>query len=507
MTQTLTRSESDVEASDPSWWKLILAKKPILMEQRKARAWQDLCSLWKAWVAWTDPSAAESRVTEASRSIAANLRTVAVQRYKVAELTDQVRNAMRDDWRAHVDRQALEAQNASSSHNSERLYQVVKNLAHKQSKGFKCTRIRLEDGTLASQYEEAQARWLRFHAGNFDAKQEYNATLLRHRLRKLPYESNALSSFEYMVWHQDFRDIPSRLKNRKAAGEDCIPNKVLKVGGHAMAAQLGDLALKVWQQQDTPIAWRGGVMPTVPKTGPQDMCESHRGVLTASTMGKAYARKLRGELLPYLVPRAHGSQYGGLPARNTEMATHHARTIMLKAKREKQACAALFMDVKNAFPSLAHVMVFGDQSRERRFAKVDCLVQELPEQYRARERDFILKWLDGGSALQRLGVPAQLVARLNGWHTQSFVAVEGDSRVASCAKGTRPGDPLADIIFNVAMHAALDMFVKERPTNPHISYVDDTTAFVTHNCPRQLLQEVDSPWLQCARPWRGSAFI
>ena len=79
----------------------------------------------------------------------------------------------------------------------------------------------------------------------------------------------------------------------------------------AMAAQLGDLALKVWQQQDTPIAWRGGVMTTVPKSGPQDMCESWRGVFTASTMGKAYAKKLRGELLPYLEPRAHGSQYGG----------------------------------------------------------------------------------------------------------------------------------------------------------------------------------------------------
>ena len=85
----------------------------------------------------------------------------------MAELTDQVRKAMRDDWRAHVDRQAVEAHNAASSHNSEQLYQVVKNLARKQLRGFKCTRIRLEDGTLASQCEEAQAR---FHAGNFDAK-------------------------------------------------------------------------------------------------------------------------------------------------------------------------------------------------------------------------------------------------------------------------------------------------------------------------------------------------
>ena len=72
-----------------------------------------------------------------------------------------------------------------------------------------------------------------------------------------------------------------------------------------MAAHLGELALKVWQQQDAPIAWRGGVMATVPKSGPQDMCESWRGVLTASTMGKAHAKKLRGELLPYLEPQGH----------------------------------------------------------------------------------------------------------------------------------------------------------------------------------------------------------
>ena len=74
-------------------------------------------------------------------------------------------------------------------------------------------------------------------------------------------------------------------------------------------------------------------------------------------------------------------------------------------------------------------MVFGEQNFLRRIAKVDCLVQELPEQYRARERDFILEWLDGGSALQRLRVPAQLAARLEDWHTQSLVVVEGDSRV------------------------------------------------------------------------------
>ena len=52
---------------------------------------------------------------------------------------------------------------------------------------------------------------------------------------------------------------------------------------------------------------------------------------------------------------------------------------------------------------------------------------------------------DGGSALQRLGVPAQLAARLEDWHTQSFVAVEGlcerhEARRPACRHHFQCGD-------------------------------------------------------------------
>ena len=206
---------------------------------------------------------------------------------------------------------------------------MVKSLACKQSRGFRCTRIRLEDGTLASQFGEAQARWLRFHAGNFDAKiqseQGIQCCIAAPSVEKAPLVK-AIYSVPLSIWCGTSTSVifyhVSKTKKRLGAGEDCIPNEVLRAGGCAMAAHLGDLALKVWQQHDAPMVWRGGVMATVPKSGPQDMCESWRGVLTASTMGKAYAKKLRREILPYLEPRAHGSQYGGLPARNTEMATH-----------------------------------------------------------------------------------------------------------------------------------------------------------------------------------------
>ena len=75
-------------------------------------------------------------------------------------------------------------------------------------------------------------------------------------------------------------------------------------------------------------------------------------------------------------------------------------------------------------------MVFGEQNLERRIARVDCLVQELPEQYRARERDFILEWLDGGSARSwhrdwRTGTRSRL------WQSKEILA----SRLVRKARG------------------------------------------------------------------------
>ena len=85
---------------------------------------------------------------------------------------------------------------------------------------------------------------------------------------------------------------------------------------------------------------------------------------------------------------------------------------------------------------------------------------------------------------------------------------------ACCSKGTRPGDPLADIIFNLGMTFILSELDKCReeppsvrweptrgpfwvsPGNPNmvscpqVSYVDDLALFISHESPGQLCDRV-----------------
>ena len=49
------------------------------------------------------------------------------------------------------------------------------------------------------------------------------------------------------------------------------------------------------------------------------------------------------------------------------------------------------------------------------------------------------------------GASRESVALARDWHTGNWISVEHVDEKRFCAKGTRPGDVLADLVFNVAM--------------------------------------------------------
>ena len=49
------------------------------------------------------------------------------------------------------------------------------------------------------------------------------------------------------------------------------------------------------------------------------------------------------------------------------------------------------------------------------------------------------------------GASRQSVALARDWHTGNWISVEHVDEKRFCAKGTRPGDVLADLAFDVAM--------------------------------------------------------
>ena len=58
--------------------------------------------------------------------------------------------------------------------------------------------------------------------------------------------------------------------------------------------------------------------------------------------------------------------------------------------------------------------------------------------------DVFFQLLDAGASRESVALARE-------WHTGNWISVEHVDEKRFCAKGTRPGDVLADLVFNVAM--------------------------------------------------------
>ena len=76
-----------------------------------------------------------------------------------------------------------------------------------------------------------------------------------------------------------------------------------------------------------------------------------------------------------------------------------------------------------------------------------------------------------GTALQAAGLEDHFIRVLVDWHHRSWISVDGVRNMACCSKGTRPGDPLADIIFNLVMMFILSELDKCRDEPPSVRWV------------------------------------
>ena len=65
--------------------------------------------------------------------------------------------------------------------------------------------------------------------------------------------------------------------------------------------------------------------------------------------------------------------------------------------------------------------------------------------------------------LVAVGASSESVALARDWHTVNWISVEHVEEKWFCAKGTRPGDVLADLVFNVAMSWVITRAISQVP--------------------------------------------
>ena len=301
---------------------------------------------------------------------------------------------------------------------------------------------------------------------------------------------------------RDLNDVPTLLefeqalqknKSGKSVFGDLLPEWVLACP-REMAVQAYPIFLNLFLWAQQPAQLKGGrYFPLWKGKHSQTNPSSFRAILINALLAKTAHHVLRQRLVGPLRSILTGFQVGGLPGMSVTFASHSLSLRREAAAYHKRSHAVIFCAFRSAFYSV-----------RRSLLTDNCL----------NYADF---WEDEGMAvsaatdispMEEAGVPKALRAVVqevlnSSWYHVPLPGIDAKKHWIP-SRGSRPGDPIADIAFTYLMARILHLVVKDTeevhpkvaddeenalPLLP-ITWVDDTCFMVEDPDPDQLLAKV-----------------
>eukprot|EP00435_Cladocopium_sp_Y103_P067591 s210_g30.t1 len=246
----------------------------------------------------------------------------------------------------------------------------------------------------------------------------------------------------------DFEKICARAKRNKAPGLDGVTVNTLSSCFEHQSDIGHQLILKAFLTGCEPLQWKGGLMHVIPKKSGVLRVNMMRGIMLLTSFGKLYHATLRKLLLPWLTSSRIPAQLGGFKCQQTSFATHLLRTFCRLAVHHNLSFGVVFVDVKAAFHSMLREHTFGG-------------AVSLPPRLQAVLVDagLDLAQLSADIALHAQffdSVPNLCLQRaVQDAHCDTWYALAHHPGICQTHRGSRPGSPLADIAYNIAMRSVL----------------------------------------------------
>ena len=253
--------------------------------------------------------------------------------------------------------------------------------------------------------------------------------------------------------HCDLKDLTSlyaledtlrETQSGKSTGLDGIPSGAFHTHAHELARYYFNLVLKMQLWQAEPIQSKGGILALIPKTGGTQP-QNFRGIMQLSTLGKRFHALLRRQLIPLLREIKPQGQIGGFPNQQVTFGAQAVGTFTRIVSHAGLSSAVLYVDLCNAFHKLVRELVLGVSQDATFHAVTQMLTDE------GFDAAGVRTWGRLPGLLQRLKAPPLLVKLLTDVHQNTWFVLANSSRVTWTRKGTRPGSPLADVIFHTLM--------------------------------------------------------
>lgn len=241
-----------------------------------------------------------------------------------------------------------------------------------------------------------------------------------------------------------------QIRPNKASGPDGLPGDLFRSAPVEAARAYHGLVTKVALFGADPLQWRGGIVKAIYKRGPTEKPSSWRNILLSSIPGKAAHSLLREALNTCFQRAAHPGQFGGKAGASIHVPTMGVRSFQRWCKTNNRSYALIFVDGIEAFYRLIRELCF-------QFDDYDAFSRSLDRRgVSSKLKTMILENAANASALAQSHASDHLIAVTRTLHSITwFICEQERERVALTTQGSRPGDPIADVLFNLIMSRAM----------------------------------------------------
>ena len=239
------------------------------------------------------------------------------------------------------------------------------------------------------------------------------------------------------------------LKRAKAPGPDGVTSDMLRLVPVQSARKLLPIVIKASLAICEPIAWRGGSLHCLAKkAGAALQCKQFRSILLASTPGKVWHRATRNRLVPLLQKHGHATQAGTVAGISIEAISLLVRTYQASRHHSTSMWSLVFYDLQAAFYRVVRETLFQSDDSDGEIRRVVSKLGLPPE-----AMSELVSQLQKLAILPQFGASDHLSAIVEDMLRATWFTIGVGEVITLTHKGSRPGDPAADVIFSLVFAA------------------------------------------------------
>eukprot|EP00438_Fugacium_kawagutii_P011048 Skav221275 [mRNA] locus=scaffold2775:48100:54209:+ [translate_table: standard] len=263
---------------------------------------------------------------------------------------------------------------------------------------------------------------------------------------------------------------------QKGTGYDEIPSDLAHCAPVQLASAYFPLFLKSTTWEVEPFSAKGGVLAPIPKVPNAVTAANYRGILLLPTFSKCFHALLRKQLISVVEHKRPPGQLGGFPRQEVGFGQQYVATVLRVMGAAGHSTGVLYVDLSTAFHKLVRELIVGVTDEQAAASVLHALAdRDLPTH--PLQRRLLLQPI-----LERLGARPSLVRLLADIHADTWFRLKNDqhARLTRTARGTRPGSPLADIIFHLAMLDAMNDLQSWLASQPPLTCLQHEMDLVLH---------------------------